>query len=82
VLYSLRILSCTSLVPWLSFVLVAPAAVCPSPNHAAAVAFAAVIIAGVMLLLPFAVFAAMLKEFLSESQGSKAFRTRSASAQV
>jgi hypothetical protein len=78
VLYSLRALSCTSLVPWLSIVLVAPAAVCSSPTHSAVVAFAAIIIAAVMLLLPVATFSIMLKEFFSEQQNSSAFRMRSA----
>jgi hypothetical protein len=76
VLFSLRVLPCTTLVPWLSVVLVAPVATCPSYTYNAAVAFSALIIAIIMILLPVAVFAAMLKEFLSESQGSSAFRLR------
>jgi hypothetical protein len=76
VLYSLRVLPCTPLVPWLSFLLVAPTVDCPSPIQSAAAALAVIVIAGVMLLLPVAVFAAMLKEFVSESQGGTAFRIR------
>ena len=63
-------------MPWLSVVLVAPVATCPSSTYNAAVVFSALIIAVIMILLPVAVFAAMLKEFLSESQGSSAFRHR------
>ena len=63
-------------MPWLSVVLVAPAATCPSYSYNAAVVFSVLIIAVIMILLPVAVFAAMLKEFLSESQGSSAFRLR------
>ncbi len=69
-------LPCTTLVPWLSVVLIAPAATCHSSVHNVAVVFSALIIAFIMILLPVAVFAAMLKEFLSESQGSNAFRLR------
>ncbi len=69
-------LPCIPLVPWLSFLLVAPTVDCPSPIHSAAAALAAVVIASIMLLLPVAVFGAMLKEFLSESQGGAAFRIR------
>lgn len=76
VLYSLRILPCTPFVPWLSFVVVAPDAICASPSHTAAAVIAVIIIAAIMLLLPVAVFIAMLKEFLSESQQSSAFRIR------
>jgi hypothetical protein len=76
VLYSLRVLSCASLVPWLSFVLVAPAAACPSATHSAAVAFAVIIIIFVMVLLPVGSFSVMLREFFSEQQESSAFRIR------